>query len=600
MLILARVFRTTVLRRQAERASRPMIAVLVTIGLTVTPACRDRVSESKTAAHRPLQVTAAIERGRFDRSTKTRLLADLFDSDDPMVRERAALAVGRLKDDAFVERLILLLEDAHPVVRRRAAFALAQIGDRLALRATKKAKARQIRGALWRRLDEETEPLVRHQCFVGLARFATPADIAHLERAVARPDLQHDEGLYQAVGILAHRHRASPRLVKGLFEQIEKLRGPAKTTALWAATATYSAIAPSISLAFAFDPSAGGLEDRIFALGALTPQIARQRRKSLLQMWSTDVPLMQRAALRWLMRFPNGRVSAMAEQLRQRCCQRPTDILRLSKAEVSHVVMTLLAMRARTDVAAVRAFAAEMTGRVERMIERDLSEHQRLHLDLIHCAASIVQDISVGRPDKVAHCGPLHSQRLTSMWRRLQVIDVIDRVSRSPRWKQLFLKRYLDAPEVEVRAVAHAALRRAGWLPEMRNLGAHHSVAVDAPRTRAFVSDGASAVGQQQMRLKTSAGAITVWLQQRAARRAVGFLVDAVVSGHLADAAIINRYRSRIELALGVKKRRYPRHSGRCGRGWGLGCGAGVVGGRTRGFAGWGRGGVARWACRPG
>src|SRR5437773_2607261 len=46
---------------------------------------------------------------------------------DPVVRQRAALAVGRLQDSTTVEDLVPLLSDAVPDVRREAVFALGQI-----------------------------------------------------------------------------------------------------------------------------------------------------------------------------------------------------------------------------------------------------------------------------------------------------------------------------------------------------------------------------------------------------------------------------------------------------------------------------------------
>ncbi len=73
-------------------------------------------------------VFAAIARAEDRREWADGVLRRALAHADPVVRARAALAVGRLQDSTTVADLLPLLEDPAPEVRREAAFALGQIG----------------------------------------------------------------------------------------------------------------------------------------------------------------------------------------------------------------------------------------------------------------------------------------------------------------------------------------------------------------------------------------------------------------------------------------------------------------------------------------
>jgi peptidyl-prolyl cis-trans isomerase B (cyclophilin B) len=82
----------------------------------------------------------------------------------------------------------------------------------------------------------------------------------------------------------------------------------------------------------------------------------------------------------------------------------------------------------------------------------------RHSIDLVHCAAARVWDLGIGRIERTPTCGTARSPALDASWRRIQVVDVIDKMQQSARWKLTMLRRYLGDPAPTVRARAVGAL----------------------------------------------------------------------------------------------------------------------------------------------
>ena len=108
---------------------KPLIAASLLLLATVAAAA----TSSKTQLLRDIAV--AEDRRDWAGGTLRSALAD----PDPVVRARAALAVGRLQDSTSVPALLPLLADKVASVRREAAFALGQVGHASARVALEKA-----------------------------------------------------------------------------------------------------------------------------------------------------------------------------------------------------------------------------------------------------------------------------------------------------------------------------------------------------------------------------------------------------------------------------------------------------------------------------
>ncbi|MEP7305373.1 MAG: HEAT repeat domain-containing protein [Acidobacteriota bacterium] len=106
-------------------------------------------------------------------AARTADLVPLLSDEEPRVRRRAALAVGRVKLPEGVDPLLPLLRDSDPEVRQMAAFALGLLGDRRA------------RDPLVLALNDMS-PLVQASAAEGLGLLGDPAAAAPLSVLLSR------------------------------------------------------------------------------------------------------------------------------------------------------------------------------------------------------------------------------------------------------------------------------------------------------------------------------------------------------------------------------------------------------------------------------
>ena len=197
--------------RHAGRALRTALALaLIVAGRAAAGAAADPPPRKGAgdAARAPAVVAPAadpmwlIARAEDQRAWSDGVLRHFLGSEDPAVRARAALAVGRLQDSATVAALLPLLRDPETRVRAEAVFALGQIGARSAREPLEKLLA----GAEPEVVDLAIEALGK----LG-DRAATPVVAAYLRDASPRLRAEAAVALWRladstAIGRLIERH----------------------------------------------------------------------------------------------------------------------------------------------------------------------------------------------------------------------------------------------------------------------------------------------------------------------------------------------------------------------------------------------------------
>jgi HEAT repeat protein/cyclophilin family peptidyl-prolyl cis-trans isomerase len=126
-----RAFLSWTVVARPQRASDCLIAgtkrvrhCLITISLLTSLLALHAVDSRATTTFEKLNEIASLEDLRAASSVVAKFLGDA----DPVVKSRAALALGRIQDTSSVGDIIPLASDASPEVRSSVAFALGQIG----------------------------------------------------------------------------------------------------------------------------------------------------------------------------------------------------------------------------------------------------------------------------------------------------------------------------------------------------------------------------------------------------------------------------------------------------------------------------------------
>ncbi|TMQ72499.1 MAG: hypothetical protein E6K80_02640 [Candidatus Eisenbacteria bacterium] len=218
----------------------------------------------------------AIAIAEDERRFRPELAAGLA-SRDPVVRARAALAVGRLQDSTTVAALEPLLADPDPKVRREAVFALGQIGHRSA------------REALEARLaDQDPEVVARAAEALGKLgdKTSTPqvtsllASSSAALRATAAMALWRLADSTALDPLLAHHQDPDPDVRWHVLHALENIKAPDR-------------VAPVAAQHLADDPSA---LVRAYAARTLGRQKAPRAIPALLQAHGQpDVPVVVNA-----------------------------------------------------------------------------------------------------------------------------------------------------------------------------------------------------------------------------------------------------------------------------------------------------------------
>jgi len=134
---------------------REKIEHMLVVAAPATPT----VTSTPSDATRSRELATIRRLARFPRSASTPALAEmLHDGSDPMVRSRAAAALGRLGDEAAITALTGALGDASPEVRTEA------------LRALVSASGSRATPTLAGQLAVEPDPVVRREIVVLLGR----------------------------------------------------------------------------------------------------------------------------------------------------------------------------------------------------------------------------------------------------------------------------------------------------------------------------------------------------------------------------------------------------------------------------------------------
>lgn len=187
------------------------------------PAPGSQVPQQQTVQSSELQAIAELE----DRRSfgDGRLPTQALTANDPAVRKRALLALGRIQDPAGADTLVKGLTDPDPGARGEAAFAIGLLGlswDPLA----DDVKSR-LSDALLAADSDEADPNVKLALLEAMGRVATPALQDRLvERLSGNPDVQARAAL--SLGVAAKNGgKLEPKALTALLPLVKKDVGTA-------------------------------------------------------------------------------------------------------------------------------------------------------------------------------------------------------------------------------------------------------------------------------------------------------------------------------------------------------------------------------------
>ncbi|MGH7550346.1 MAG: peptidylprolyl isomerase [Gemmatimonadota bacterium] len=210
-------------------------------------------------------VLQALVDAQVERDAGTLVAA--LDDPDPVVRARAAFALGSVQDPAAVPGLLEALEDSDPRVRADAAFALGQSADSTAA------------GRLLEALAEETAPSVRRLLLEALGKTGDGASLHRLAGLAIEPGERG--ALALAIGRYGYRGIHDPtavrRLVAMLPTDLDDALGSPEAVAVSADAAWYFGRAQDTTAwAFAAGDLRSALDARFLAQSTRAAGAGRQ------------------------------------------------------------------------------------------------------------------------------------------------------------------------------------------------------------------------------------------------------------------------------------------------------------------------------------
>ncbi len=200
-------------RRKPLSLGRIALVAALLLGFTLPLAAFQpwAVAESPRVA----DIIAAPQEGDQESGLRSKLLAALSD-EDAEIRQRAAIVLGRARDESAVDPLIAALEDENAGVRKYAAWALGQIGNNSAV------------AALARALEDPVAE-VRHQAMWALGQVGDPP----AEEAFVGA-LQNEEAIIRMQAARALRQSDDEAAIDALISALDDIDSDVRLQAVWA------------------------------------------------------------------------------------------------------------------------------------------------------------------------------------------------------------------------------------------------------------------------------------------------------------------------------------------------------------------------------
>jgi cyclophilin family peptidyl-prolyl cis-trans isomerase len=227
-----------------------------------------------------VQSAAAFALGQVGSADAVPALSQAAGSANSDVAQRAIVALGKIHAPGTTDRIAGFLRHADPALREAAAFALSRTGDSTAV------------PPLIAALDDAT-PAVRGQALHALERLADPRGAEGALRLTRDQDPGVRYFAYRAVGRLGDALSADARLGEALAQGLRESDWRLRAIAARAAESTATYLVASELLAALSDPSTNVREAAVAALGgirSLPPDVESRVRDALAQLSSDPAP----------------------------------------------------------------------------------------------------------------------------------------------------------------------------------------------------------------------------------------------------------------------------------------------------------------------
>jgi cyclophilin family peptidyl-prolyl cis-trans isomerase/HEAT repeat protein len=237
---------------------------MAVLGALLLAAAPPLAAQDQTSLGDLAELLAAEDRREFDAT----LMARGAQHPDSLVRQRAAMAMGRIGDRLALPLLLRLLEDRDTVVKIEAAFAIGRLGDRAAVREL----ARQLE-----QLPLESSGSWPVEIVSALARLGGPEADAAIAALLGRhaPETTAPDAATAYALLEAWRLGRASRTAALLPDYVRRAGG------LWRQNAVYSAGRLNLAAAAPVLLEAAEAPEpviRMYALRALTAQLADSAR----------------------------------------------------------------------------------------------------------------------------------------------------------------------------------------------------------------------------------------------------------------------------------------------------------------------------------